>query len=157
MPFDAPFNLGPFAVDAMGRLSPRGSAALPGFLFRWRGRVIRAKFAPDDPGPGRLLLGATLGRVPSTAHPSESGLRPRGFQLLRLLPRALPGRWKMVLTPDHRVRLEAEADPLPLTVTELVTELTRFLLELAPYLDVLDEAGIAGASDAVGSANTWPG
>ena len=41
MPFDAPFNLGPFAVDAMGRLAPSGPAALPGFFFRWRGRLIR--------------------------------------------------------------------------------------------------------------------
>jgi len=154
MPFDAPFNLGPFAVDAMGRLAARGSAALPGFFFRWRGRVIRAKFLPGESGQGRLCLSATLGRVPSTAGAGDPRARTGSFQLLHLLPRALPGRWRVALLPDHRVHLEAEADVLPITASELLVELTRFLLELAPYLDVLDEAGIAGAEDAAGSANT---
>ena len=154
MPFDAPFILGPFAVDARGRLSPRGPAALPGFLFRWRGRVIRARFVQDDAGQGRLTLTAALGRVPSTAGAGDPQTRPTSFQLLHLLPRVLPGRWRMVLLPDHRVRLEAEADILPVTATELLVELTRFLLEVAPYLDVLDEAGIAGTEGEVGSANT---
>ncbi len=154
MPFDAPFNLGPFAVDAMGRLAPSGPAALPGFFFRWRGRLIRAKFVQDPPRQGRLALSATLGRVPSTAAGSGPHLRPSSFQLLRLLPRALPLRWRVVLLPDHRVRLEADAEMFPITATELVAELTRFLLELAPYLDVLDEAGIAGAEEAVGTAIT---
>ena len=40
---DAPFMLGPFAVDAVGRLAPRGPTALPGFFFHWRGRLIRAE------------------------------------------------------------------------------------------------------------------
>lgn len=154
MPFDAPFMLGPFAVDARGRLSPRGPAALPGFLFRWRGRVIRAKFVQDESGDGRLALTAMLGRVPSTAGTGDPQIRPTGFHLLRLLPRVLPGRWRMVLLPDHRVRLEAEADVLPITATELLVELTQFLLELASYLDVLDEAGIAGTEAATGNANT---
>ena len=154
MPF-APFNLGPFAVDAMGRLSARGTEALPGFFFRWRGRVVRAKFAQDPGGQARLTLSAALGRVPSSANQRDSRRRPHSFELLRLLPRALPGRWQMVLLPDHQVRLEAEADVLPITATELLAELTRFLLELAPYLDVLDEAGIAGAPEsAAGSVNT---
>ncbi|HUN44240.1 MAG TPA: hypothetical protein VMU81_28445 [Acetobacteraceae bacterium] len=154
MPFDAPFILGPFAVDARGRLSARGPTALPGFLFRWRGRVIRAKFVQDETGDGRLALTATLGRVPSTAGKSDPRIRPTSFQIIHLLPRVLPGRWRMVLLPDHRVRLEAEAHILPVTATELLAELTRFLLELAPYLDVLDEAGIAGTEAAAGSVNT---
>jgi len=154
MPFDAPFILGPFAVDARGRLSPRGPTALPGFLFRWRGRVVRARFVQDEAGQGRLALMAMLGRVPSTAGVADRGMRPTSFQILHLLPRVLPGRWRLVLLPDHRVRLEAEADILPATASELLVELTRFLLELAPYLDVLDEAGIAGIEEAVGSANT---
>lgn len=153
MPFDAPFILGPFTVDARGRLAPHGADALPGFFFRWRGRVIRAKFVQDDAGEGRLSLNATLGRVPSSAGTGDPRLRPSSFQLLHLLPRVVPGRWRVILLPDHRVRLEADADVLPITATELLIELTRFLLELAPYLDVLDEAGIAGGGEPVGSAN----
>ncbi|MGA3397987.1 MAG: hypothetical protein ABSC95_02105 [Acetobacteraceae bacterium] len=155
MPFDAPFMLGPFAVDSMGRLAPRGPNALPGFFFRWRGRLIRAKFEQTDPNRGRLVLQATLGRVPSTANPHDSGLRPQSFQLLHLLPRALPGPWGVLLLPDHRVQLEADSPvTLPITATDLLAELTRFLLDLEPYLDLLDEAGIGGADVEAGKANT---
>jgi hypothetical protein len=155
MPFDAPFMLGPFAVDAMGRLAPRAPDALPGFLFRWRSRLIHAKFDQADSLHGRLVLHATLGRVPSTASPQDAGLRSQSFQLLHFLPRALPGPWRVLLLPDHRVQLEADSQvPLPITASDLLVELTRFLLELAPYLDLLDEAGIAGGAVAPGMANT---
>lgn len=155
MPFDAPFVLGPFAVDAMGRLAPRGPSALPGFFFRWRGRLIRARFEQANPKLGRLVLHATLGRVPSSASRRDSGLRPQSFQLLHLLPRALPGPWRVLLLPDHCVRLEADSQvTLPITATDLLVELARFLLELAPYLDLLDEAGIGGVSVEAGKANT---
>ena len=155
MPFDAPFTLGPFAVDAMGRLAPRGPDALPGFFFRWRGRMIRAKFEQIDATRGKLVLLATLGRVPSTANLRETGSRARSFELLHLLPRALPGPWRVVLLPDHRVLLEADTRvSLPITATDLLVELTRFSLDLAPYLDLFDEAGIAGAGVESGTAKT---
>jgi hypothetical protein len=155
MPFDAPFMLGPFAVDAMGRLAPRGPSALPGFLFRWRGRVVRAKFEQSDLERSRLVLQATLGRVPSSASPRDSGLRPQSFELLHLLPRAMPEPWRVMLMPDHRVQLEADSQvTLPITATDLLVELTRFLLELAPYLDLLDEAGIGVGSVEAGKVNT---
>ncbi|HVC61805.1 MAG TPA: hypothetical protein VND19_15755 [Acetobacteraceae bacterium] len=155
MPFDAPFMLGPFAVDAMGRLAPRGPDSPPGFFFHWRGRMIRARFEQTDPDLGRLVLQATLGRVPSTASPRDRGLRGQSFQLLRLLPRALPEPWQLLLLPDHRVQLEADSRvTVPVTATDLLVGITRFLLELAPYLDLLDEAGIAGAPAEPGSANT---
>jgi hypothetical protein len=155
MPFDAPFMLGPFAVDAMGRLAPNGPAAFPGFYFRWRGRAIHAKFEHTDPPRGRLVLQARLGRIPSTANPRDSGLRPQSFQLLNLLPRALPGSGRLSLLPDHRVQLEAGSQvTLPITATDLLVELTRFALDLAPYLDLLDEAGIAGEAVEPGKLNT---
>jgi hypothetical protein len=148
MSFDAPFMLGPFAVDAMGRLAARGSNALPGFLFRWRGRLIRAKFEQSNWQLGQLILQATLGRIPSTANPRDPGSRQQSFQLLQMLPRSLPSPWRMMLLPDHCVRLEANTQgSLPITVTDLLAELTRFLLELAPYLDLLDEAGIASVNE----------
>ncbi len=155
MPFDVPFMLGPFSVDAMGRLAPRAPDAMPGFFFRWRGRLVRAKFEQMDPNRGQLVLLATLGRVPSTAHPRDSALRSHSFQLLHLLPRTLPGPWRVSLLPDHRVHLEANSHvTLPVTATALLVELTQFLLELAPYLDLLDEAGIAGDCGGTGRANT---
>ena len=67
MPFDVPSFLGPFSVDEHGRLAPRDPNALPAFLFRWRGRVIRARMRGAEPELGRLQLRSVLGRVPSSA------------------------------------------------------------------------------------------
>lgn len=48
--------------------------------------------------------------------------------------------------------LEAERRAsLPMTATGLVSGITSFLLELAPYLDVLDEAGLTAPPDPVGA------
>jgi hypothetical protein len=155
MPFDAPFMLGPFAVDALGRLASRAPDAMPGFFFRWRGRVIRARFEQADPEQGRLVLQATLGRVPSSASARAAGLRGQSFQLLRLLPRAVPRLWRVLLLPDHRVQLEADSQvTLPIAAVDLLVEITSFLLELAPYLDLLDESGIAGVAAEAGNAST---
>lgn len=155
MPFDAPFMLGPFAVDAIGRLAPSDPTSLPAFLFRWRGRTVRARFAQAGPQRGQLLLRVTLGRTPSTASPHDSDLRSHSFALLRHLPRALPDDWCISLLPDHGVRLEVETQlALPITATDLLVELACFLLLLAPYLDLLDEAGIAGAALETGKAKT---
>ena len=52
MPFDAPFMLGPFAVDAEGRIAPRDPDAMPAFFFRWRGRVVRARLRQAGPEQG---------------------------------------------------------------------------------------------------------
>jgi hypothetical protein len=155
MPFDAPFMLGPFAVDMMGRLSPRTSDTMPGFWCRWRDRKIHARFEPSDPDQSKLVLQVVLGRVPSTASRGEGDLRQQSFQLLRLLPQMIPGPWRLVLLPDHRVTLEADTQvSLPNTATELLVAVTRFLLDLACYLDLLEEVGIAGASVAAGTAMT---
>jgi hypothetical protein len=45
------------------------------------------------------------------------------------------------------VRVEAE-EPLewPTTATGLMTSVTQFVLALAPYLDLLDETGIAAVA-----------
>lgn len=155
MPFDAPFMLGPFSVDAIGRLEPIDHGAMPAFLFRWRGRLVRARFSPDGASRGTLLLRTVLGRVPSTATPHEGDRRPQAFQLLHLLPPTLPAGWRMLLLPDHGVRLEADTLlTLPITATDLVVELTRFLLAVAPYLDVLEAAGVVGLSAEAGTENT---
>src|SRR5579872_6933378 len=123
MPFDAPFQLGPFTVDSEGRLSPGEPHAAPAFLFRWRDRVVRARLAQADVGDGRLRLQATIGRVASTAGTPDDTLRPRSFALLRWLERAMPAAWQVSLLADHRVRLEIETRiALPITAAALLTE-----------------------------------
>jgi hypothetical protein len=146
MPFDAPFKLGPFTVDAEGRLSPLSPEAPPAVLFRWRDRVMRAGLVREDGSGDKLVLQATLGRVASTAGTRDETLRPRSFALVHWLADAMPAEWRLSLTADHRVRLVTEtAIALPITATALLSELTLFLLALAPYLDLLDEVGLSAA------------
>jgi hypothetical protein len=143
MSLDAPFKLGPFTVDPTGRLSPCEEGNAPAFLFRWRTRVVRARLTQTSPDDGGLTLQSTLGRVPSTAGAQDGTSRTRSFTLLRRLPRSVPPDWRVCLLADHRVWLETEARiALPITAAALITEITRFLLALAPYLDLLDEVGL---------------
>lgn len=145
MPFVVPFKLGPFTVDAEGRLSPCQPGAAPAFLFRWHGRVVRSRLAQFGTAEMGLVLQAemALGRVPSTARVTDETERPRSFALLRWLTRVMPAGWRVRLSPDHRVWLEAETPiGLPITAAALVTQITCFALDLAPYLDLLDETGV---------------
>ena len=144
MPFDAPFKLGPFTCDCQGRLSPCEEADIPAFLFRWRGRCVRARITQAGAGEGRLTLAGALGRVPSTASTADGSNRPRSFAVLRWLPRSVPPDWRVSLGADHCVRLETAAMiTLPITAAALITEITVFLLALDPYLELLDEGGLA--------------
>ena len=141
MTFDGPFTLGPFSIDAEGRLAPARPDLSPGFSVRWRGRVIHARLSQRDSRDGRLRLRSTLGRVPSTA--VDPTARTVCLRAISALPPTLPEVWTVRLLPDHRPQLEAETTvALPITVSTLVTEMTAFLLELSPYLDILDEAGV---------------
>ncbi len=146
-------TMGPFRVDAAGGLVPIEPGAPPAFSFRWRDRLVHAALLPDCPPDRRLRLRARLGRMPSSARPAEAARRGPGFALLRDLHAALPEGWQVGLSPDHGVLLEAARPvPVPVTATGLVSEVTCFLLTLAPYLDVLDEAGLT--APATGNANT---
>ena len=163
MPFDAPFRLGPFLVDETGRLSPGAPDLFPSFSICWRDRVLHARLAqPPAPGSERGSLGieVLLGRVPSTADGATGPARREdAFAVLSGLPAVLPSGWRMALLADHRIRFELEVGlELPTSAVALVSEVTMLLLELAPYLDVLDEAGVAPVPrSAAGMANTWPG
>jgi hypothetical protein len=157
-PDDTALTFGPFRVDAAGGLAPIEPAAPPRFTFRWRDRLVHASLQEGEVPAGSLRLRAQLGRVPSSALPPEAARRPQSFTLLRSLPATLPQDWRVGLTPDHRVVLEAECHvALPITATGLVGEVTGFLLRLAPYLDVLDEVGLATSPEAAGRVNTCPG
>lgn len=143
MLFDAPFRLGPFWVDGEGRLTLADPAARASFHFRLHGRLIHAWFDQADPGSGRLTLQVVLARVRSTACAPDQMLRPRTFALLHQLAHIVPADWGMALLVDHRVRLETQAMiGWPITATGLVSELTRFAVQLAPYLELMDRVGL---------------
>jgi hypothetical protein len=141
MPFRESFILGPFSVDATGRLYPVRPDVSPSFSIRWRGRVVHARLVQNDARDGLLYIQSSLGRIPSTA--SDPATRAACFTMLRSLLSALPETWTARLLPDHQPQLEVETTvTLPITVTNLVTELASFLLLLSPYLDLMDQAGV---------------
>jgi hypothetical protein len=145
-------TLGPFRVGAAGALEPMADDRAPGFTCRWRQRTVYARLLPGEPVGWRLVLRAPLGRVPSSVRPDEAARRSSSFGLLRALPATLPEGWRVGLAADHRVLLEAERHAsLPITATALVSEITTFLLTLAPYLDVLEETGLTVPADPVGA------
>ncbi len=154
MPFDTPFSLGPFTVDAEGRLAPGSQEDFPSFSVVWRGCTVWATMASrrdDAAATPTLVLRALVGRVPSTAG-SSSDQRAQIFGGLRCLPALLPAGWQVELRADHRVAIESHVHiPLPASATDLVAAVTSVLLALTPYLEVLAEAGLSG------TANTWPG
>ncbi len=151
MQFDGPFKLGPFSVDAEGRLSPCEPAAAPAFLFRWHNRVVHARLDQSDAATGQLILQVTLARVRSSASTPDTTLRPRSFALLRWLEKNVPPAWRVLLLADHRVWLETDMRiGLPITAVDLITEITSFVLGLAPYLELMDEIGLTLSSRASG-------
>lgn len=155
---DASLTLGPFRMDAAGGLAPVVPGAPPRFTFRWRDRLVHAALLPRASTQGRLRLRARLGQVPSSARPPDAARRPQSFAALRHLMGLLPADWHVGLAPDHRVLLEAERPvALPISAAGLVGEVTCFLLTLAPYLDLLDEAGVAASPEGGGMVNTCPG
>jgi hypothetical protein len=141
MPFKEPFTLGPFSVDSEGRLSPARPGVSPGFSVRWRGRIVHARLEQCIGHDGRLHIRSSLGRIPSTA--SDPVTRVGCFTMLRSLLSALPPDWSARLLPDHQPELEVETIvALPITVTNMVVQLTLFLIVLSPYLDLMDRAGV---------------
>ena len=156
MPLDMPCRLGPFMVDDQGGLLPPADRDAR-FTLRWRGCAVRAAMRPlgGGAGPGRveLTLQATLGRVPSSAEAS-AGRREEVLAALRGGGEGAPLSLRCGLSADHRAVLHGREElALPVTSRALVARVACFLLEAAPYLDLVAEAG----ATPVGSANTWPG
>ncbi len=142
MPFYAPFSLGPFNIDAEGRLTPNAPDNPPNFLVRWHNRPVRARMISNDDADARLSLQTVLGRVPSSAAIGAPGERSHSFELLRGLRAGLPNPWKLRLLPDHRAVLEAETQiALPITAVGLIATVTRFLMAMGPYIELAEEAG----------------
>ena len=131
--------MGPFEVDPSGTLFPRDGDAPPCFHFTWRDRAIEAQLRDNN-----LYLLARVGRVPSSATAQP---RPPAFEALRSLPRNLPANWKISLAASHAVQIEINTRLEDrLTAAHLIAAITSHLLELAPYLDVLQEAGVGLAN-----------
>ncbi len=128
--------LGPFIVDHGGRLSFRSVETSAGFSFSWRGRRFSALLKQGSVG-----LTGVLGQVPSSA--SGAARREAAFAAARALPRYLPTGWALTLTPDHRLQIKAEETMAwPADVTALIVPLVHFLLRMAPYLDLMDDADL---------------
>jgi hypothetical protein len=120
-------------------LAPRAPGLDPPCLrFTWRGRRCEARLD----GPEEVRLAAIAARIPSTAEPGGAARRAAAFAALGAVAQALPIGWQLVLTPDHRVRLEARGRlPAPATATSLIAAMVGFALTLDAYLDRLDSAG----------------
>lgn len=138
-------TLGPLAIDPEGRLTPKLADRPLEFTFDWRGRRCRAELSTEG-----LVVETDAARIPSTTEGRD--LRQNSFTTLAALNPGLPEGWSMGLTPDHRIRFEADlALVSPTNSPELVAALVRFVLALDPYLDRLEAAG---AGWAAGSAKT---
>ena len=138
------FRLGPFAVDPQGRLRPDPAEGAR-FRFHWRDRSIEAELHE-----AHFAVTALLGRVPSSA--AAAAARPGAFAVLSELPAMVPPAWSVRLRADHRIELAWSAALAgPLDAPGLLALLTGFLIESAPYLDLLDESGIDPPGAARGS------
>lgn len=145
MPLDMPFQLGPFMVDEQGGVTPPADRDAR-FTVRWRGCLVRAAMRPLASGGGVTLgLQAVLGRVPSSASASEAE-RESVLAALREVADHRPAGLRFALSADHQAILHGEEDiALPVTARVLVAQVSRFLLDVAPYLDFVGEAGATPA------------
>lgn len=151
MPIDAPLQLGPFTIDGQGHIAPRHPEQRATFSFSWRARALHARLSG-----GELELEAVAGRVPSTGQ-AAAGSHERSLILAFLprLPALLPAEWRAILAPDHRLLMFSIITlSEPPVITDLLAAITRRLIALAPYLDVLEEAGLRPGAAPAGAAGT---
>lgn len=154
MQFDASYRLGPFKVDADGGLMPPVDR-LARFRVNWRGCAVSAGMRAERDESAEevvnLELSAIIGRVPSSASGGPPQ-RENALELLRRMAGTARGGLTVGLSADHRLVLQAERRlEVPVTARRLVAEVTDFVLEVAPYLDL---AGESGAVVPVGMVNT---
>lgn len=127
-------RLNGIAVMQDGALAP-DPPARPALRFAWRGRGCTAELAPEG-----LLLSTWAARVPSSALAAD-----RRSAVLAALPgiaRSLPEGWRLRLSADHRILVQAaSAAAYPTSMAALLSDLVRFALALDPLCDALDAAG----------------
>lgn len=154
MQIDPSYRLGPFKVDVDGGLMPPIDRSAR-FRVNWRGCAVSAgmRAALDERTEEivSLELSAIIGRVPSSASGGPPQ-RENALELLRGMAGAVPEGLTVGLSADHRLVLQSERRlEVPVTARRLVAEVTEFVLEVAPYLDL---AGESGALVPVGMVNT---
>ncbi|MCA3362904.1 MAG: hypothetical protein ING08_10275 [Roseomonas sp.] len=133
-------TLGHLAIDPEGRLTPMQADRPLEFTFDWRGRRCSVELSHEG-----LAVETDAARIPSTAEGRDQ--RQASFATFAALSPGLPEGWRMGLTPDHRIRFEADLALVPPTnSTELIAALVRFVLALDPYLDRLEAAGAGWAT-----------
>ena len=163
MPLDAPFRLGQFMVDRQGRLLPGAPDATPTLFLQWRGLAVSVRLAAAGGADGgNLAMSAVIGRVPSTASDpgGSAGLRTRALATIDSLAAGMDNGWRLRLLADHTACIEAARGlALPATASALLTAVTCFLLELAPYLDLLAEpdCGVEAPGGKAGMVKICPG
>jgi hypothetical protein len=80
--------------------------------------------------------------VPSSAA-AGAARREEVLALLRDMADNPPGPLQGGLSADHRLVLQGNQPlAMPVTARALVGQVVRFLLDVAPYLDVAGEAGV---------------
>jgi hypothetical protein len=161
MPFDAPFRLGPFLVTPTGLMEPSDASRFPVFHLVWRGYAVHARLdagTTGDAKSGHLIFNTVIGRVPSTAGGAaavNAERRARAFVAVRDLERAVNGDWRVSLLADHRVSIEGRRElVMPASAVALLTQVTCYLLDLAPYLDWLDGGDLAAPPGPSGIAGS---
>ena len=111
-----------------------GSAAHPEFSFRFRYRdiafTVRCKSDRETAG---ARISATLGMIPFTAEAAQRR------QFLTQIVQGAAEHLGPVLTQSRgEILLDTGiALPAPVTAVGLISELTRFLVPLKPYLDLI--------------------
>jgi hypothetical protein len=135
IPLSMPF--GPFLITDGGRLSFRAPNTEARFTFSWRKR----SFAIVLQG-GHLGCAVPVGRLPSTS--GGVARRDAAMRLLRALGQHTPAGWHLRLLPDHRVQLHTQQDlTWPNTAAALITPIFGLVMQTAPVIDLLEEAGLA--------------
>lgn len=129
-------RLGPIEVASDGTLKPSAAESPPRFGFRWQGRRIAATLVDGL----KVEFSVLAGYVPFTAE--NPSARPRVLAAVTALRDGLPTGWRLRLSPDHAVHLEADATlGRPATISGLLTEATRFILSISPCIALLEEEG----------------
>lgn len=111
-----------------------GTPVHPEFTFRFRYRdvtyTIRCKSVAET---ARARVSATLGTLPFSAESAQ------GRQFLTQIVRGLTEHFGPIVTLSRGgILLDTELQvPGPITAVGLIAELTRFLLTLKPYLDLM--------------------
>ncbi len=119
-----------------GSLQLRDPAPEPVFSFIWRKTCFTVRLSG-----GSITLRAPAGRIPSTS--DGPGRREQALAALRALPSCLPANLRLCLLPDHRVQLDMHCElAWPSSASALMAPIVGMLLQLAPVLDVMAEAGL---------------